>query len=152
MISDEFRLARYSDLTRYLDAQKNTYATVLSELRSGKKLSHWIWYVFPQLRRLGHSYNSDYYGLMGLAEAREYLAHALLGDRLREATEAMLNHQFLDANSVLGELDALKFRSCLTLFSIAAPSEQIFADALERLFDGERDVRTVGLLKTRGDT
>jgi uncharacterized protein (DUF1810 family) len=117
MMPDEFHLARF------INAQKDSYATALSELRSGKKQSHWIWYVLPQLKGLGHSFNSDHYGLSGLAEGRAYLADPILGVRLREAIETMLRHESLGAASLLGELDAPKFKSCLTLFSIAAPFE-----------------------------
>jgi len=145
MMPDEFHLARF------INAQKDSYATALSELRSGKKQSHWIWYVFPQLKGLGHSFNSEHYGLSGLAEARAYLADPILGARLREAIETMLRHESLSAASMLGELDALKFKSSLTLFSLAVPSERIFADALKRFFDSERDARTIELLKMRGD-
>lgn len=145
MRSDEFRLSRF------MEAQENTYATALNELRSGKKHSHWIWYVFPQLKGLGLSSTSKFYGVSGLAEARAYLTDPVLGHRLREAIEAMLAHSSLSAASVLGELDALKFRSCLTLFSIAEPTEPIFATALDRLFGGARDARTIELLKAHGE-
>lgn len=139
------------NLNRFLDAQENSYTTALNELRSGRKRSHWIWYVFPQLKGLGRSPSSEFYGLAGLAEAAAYLAHSLLGQRLREATNAMLTHKSLTAASVLGELDALKFKSCLTLFSLATPYEQIFTTALEHFFDGERDPKTLALLKTCGE-
>lgn len=145
MKSDEFRLARF------LHAQEHSYAAALQELCSGRKRSHWIWFVFPQLRGLGRSSNSEVYGLAGLAEARAYLADPILGHRLREATRAMLAHHTLGARAVLGDLDALKFRSCLTLFSVADPSEHVFAMALERFFAGERDVRTLELLDAQGE-
>ncbi len=141
MATDEF------NLDRFIEAQKNAYAVALSELRAGRKKSHWIWYVFPQLKGLGRSSTSEIYGLTGLTEARAYLAHPLLGQWLREAIEAMLAHKTFDAASVLGELDALKFRSCLTLFSLAHPNEPIFTNALERFFAGEQDARTIELLK-----
>lgn len=145
MNTDEFNLARF------LKAQEHSYASALRELRAGEKRSHWIWYVFPQLRGLGRSANAETYGLVGLAEARAYLAHPTLGQRLREATEIMLAHRTPDAAAVLGELDALKFRSCLTLFSLADPSQQILADALKHFFQGERDELTVELLGARGE-
>ena len=141
MKSDEF------DLARFLDAQQNSYASALSELRSGKKQSHWIWYVFPQLKGLGLSSASQKYGLASLAEARAYLADPILGDRLREATQAILAHDSVSATGVLGELDALKFKSCITLFSRAAPSELIFKQALARFFAGQPDQRTLELLE-----
>ncbi len=138
-------------LARFREAQEQWYATALHELRSGKKRSHWVWFVFPPLRGLGSSPNAGKYGVSGLAEARAYLADALLGQRLRECTAAMLAHRSLGASAVLGALDALKFRSCLTLFSLADPSEPVFTAALEGLFAGERDGRTLELLGMQGE-
>lgn len=135
------------DLDRFIDAQDDHYRTALAELRAGRKQSHWIWFVFPQMRGLGMSPTSRKYGLSGLAEARAYLAHPVLGLRLREATAAMLAHRGADAGDVLGELDALKFRSCLTLFATADPSDPGLAAALDHLFTGERDGRTLELLQ-----
>ncbi|MGP3790665.1 DUF1810 domain-containing protein [Pseudomonas sp. B392_1p] len=145
MKSDEFNLARF------MEAQETSYAAAIAELRSGRKKTHWIWFVFPQLKGLGSSFNSEHYGLSGLAEARAYLAHPDLGPRLREATAAMLAHQSKGASAVLGELDALKFRSCLTLFSLADPADHVFGDALDSLFGGERDTRTLRLLEAQGE-
>lgn len=145
MEPDKFRL------TRFLDGQENSYPTALRELRAGKKKSHWIWYVFPQLKGLGLSSTSAIYGVNDLTEARAYLTNPILRQRLIEATEAMLAHESLNAATILGELDALKFRSCLTLFSLADPDEPIFAKALERFFGGERDARTLELLRARDD-
>lgn len=135
------------NLQRFLDTQESAYNAAIEELRNGKKHSHWIWYVFPQLKGLGYSAASNFYGLSGLAEARAYLAHPVLGFRLLEAIRMLLTHRYLNAEQILGELDALKFRSCLTLFSLADPSEKIFIDALKNFFDGELDVRTIKLLK-----
>ena len=144
-MADEFNLARF------LNAQVNFYATALNELRAGKKQSHWIWYVFPQIKGLGSSSNSEFYGLVSLAEARAYLNHPLLGQRLKEATAVLLVHRSQNVTSVLGEIDALKFKSCLTLFSLADPSEPLFNDALEYFFSGKRDERTIELLKAHTD-
>ena len=144
-MSDEFNLARF------LNAQETSYATALSELRAGKKRSHWIWYVFPQIKGLGSSSNSEFYGLVGLAEARAYLNHPLLGQRLKEAVAILLAHRSQNVTSILGEIDALKFKSCLTLLSLADPSERIFTDALEYFFAGKRDMRTIELLKAHGE-
>lgn len=141
MNTDPFQLSRFTE------AQETSYATALAELRAGRKRTHWIWFVFPQLRGLGSSANAERYGLTGLAEARAYLGHPVLGPRLREATAAMLVHQAGDAGSVLGEVDALKFCSCLTLFSLADPSEQIFRAALDAFFGGVCDRRTLALLE-----
>jgi len=145
MSSDEFRLDRFRK------AQEGVCPTALRELRAGKKRTHWIWFVFPQLKGLGRSAYSQEYGLSGLAEARAYLADPVLGQRLRESTQAVLAHRSLGASAVLGELDALKFRSCLTLFALAAPDEPLFSSALEGLFGGERDPRTLELLRARGE-
>lgn len=125
------------------------YASALAELKAGRKRSHWIWFVFPQLRGLGFSAMSERYGISGLAEARAYLAHPVLGPRLRECVTAMLTHAGMSADAILGDVDALKFRSCLTLFAEADPSESLFTDALARFFGGERDARTVTTLERR---
>ena len=138
------------DLQRFMAAQDPVYATALEDLRAGRKQSHWIWFVFPQLRGLGRSATSEVYGLDGLAEARAYLAHPVLGPRLRESVEAMLAHRSLTASTILGGLDALKFRSCVTLFLMAHPGDPLFATALESFFAGQRDVRTLELLEARG--
>ncbi|PUA27456.1 MAG: calpastatin [Cellvibrio sp. 79] len=135
------------NLDRFLDAQEHSYGTALTELRAGKKRSHWIWYIFPQLRGLGVSPTSHTYGVASLKETHAYLDHPVLGLRLREAIKLVLDQKNPNAEDVLGELDALKFKSCLTLFSLAAPSERIFSDALERFFSGERDIQTLKLLK-----
>ncbi|HTO20671.1 MAG TPA: DUF1810 domain-containing protein [Pseudomonas sp.] len=133
-------------LSRFIEAQEASYATALAELRAGRKQTHWIWFVFPQLKGLGSSANADYYGLSGLAEARAYLAHPLLGQRLHEATAVMLAHQAAGAASVLGELDAMKFRSCMTLFARADLAGPVFGAALKRFFAGQPDARTLRLL------
>lgn len=137
------------DLSRFTGAQESTYTTALAELRSGHKRTHWIWFVFPQLKGLGHSANAERYGLAGLTEARAYLAHPVLGERLREAIAVMLEHETKGASSVLGELDAMKLRSCLTLFSLADPAEQVVRRALEVFFRGQLDERTLLLLQAQ---
>lgn len=133
-------------LERFLDAQQDSYPAAMRELRFGKKHSHWIWYIFPQLKGLGRSATSNIYGIQDAEEARAYFEHLILGARLREAITAMLFHRARKAEDILGEIDAMKFKSCLTLFSLVAPHESIFADALDVFFNGERDERTVGLL------
>lgn len=139
------------NLSRFVHAQENSYDHILTELRLGRKRTHWIWYIFPQLKGLGVSANSEKYGLTGLNEARAYLADPILGSRLRECIEIMLLHQSAGAESVLGVLDALKFNSCLTLFSLAEPSEKTILKALDQFFVGERDRRTIELLKAKGE-
>lgn len=133
-------------LQRFVQAQERDYAQALAELRAGRKTSHWIWYVLPQLRGLGHSPLAQHYGLAGREEAAAYAAHPLLGLRLVDCVQAMLGHTGLSARQILGEVDALKFRSCLTLFAEVAPGEPCYRAALERFYGGERDAATLGLL------
>ena len=140
------KLAIPFDLERFLTAQAADYATALNELRAGHKRSHWIWYVFPQLKGLGHSPASSFFGIRRLDEARAYAAHPLLGERLRQCVRAMLALPGANASDVLGTIDAMKFRSCLTLFSAAVSEEPLFAEALDRYFAGEPDLHTLELL------
>jgi uncharacterized protein (DUF1810 family) len=131
------------DLQRFVDAQAKSYATALAELRAGEKRSHWMWYVFPQIAGLGHSHMAREYALDSLEEARAYLAHPVLGARLRECIDAMSRLPApATAERVLGGIDAMKLRSSLTLFARAAPDEARFADALARWFDGTYDAAT----------
>lgn len=138
-------------LQRFIDAQKSAYPQAVTELHAGRKRSHWMWFVFPQLRGLGQSANARTYGIRDLAEARAYLAHPVLGVRLAYATQAMLLHDRMGASRVLGTLDALKLRSCLTLFSLAAGQPSLFSVALERLFGGQLDEQTQALLLAQGE-
>lgn len=126
-------------LDRFIRAQDrfHTYETALKELRDGRKESHWMWFIFPQAKGPGKSRMSEYYGIGSVDEARRYLHDPILGGRLREATLAMLSHKDRSAESILGETDALKFRSSMTLFDIVSPGD-IFADALQRFFGGSR--------------
>ena len=135
------------DLARFLSAQARDYGIALAELRAGEKRSHWMWYVFPQLRGLGHSSTAIAYGITGLDEARAYLAHPVLGERLRECVRALLALRTAHAEEVLGHVDAMKLRSCLTLFGAAAPGEPLFSRALAKYFHDEADERTLGLLQ-----
>ncbi len=132
------------DLQRFVDAQRADYDRALAEIRAGRKSSHWIWYVFPQMKGLGFSEASRFYGISGLDEARAYLAHPVLGQRLLECVGAMLALKG-SAEDILGGVDALKFRSSLTLFSIAAPDAPAFGAALARYFSGP-DKKTIALL------
>jgi uncharacterized protein (DUF1810 family) len=133
-------------LERFLVAQAADYEPALAELRRGRKQTHWIWYVLPQLRGLGLSAMSQHYGLADLQEARAYAEHPVLGARLRECVAAIAAHPGLSAERILGGIDAMKFRSCLTLFLRAAPQEPLFSQALQQFFGGEQDERTVALL------
>lgn len=131
------------NLKRFIDAQERDYDTALAELRNGRKMSHWIWYIFPQLKGLGRSDMSEYYGLSGIDEARAYIEDPILGQRLIEAAQAVVQHSDKSAEEILGWIDAIKFCSCMTLFREAAPEVQVFDDALNIFFGGEPDHRTL---------
>lgn len=134
-------------LARFVDAQRDSYPTVLAELRGGAKRSHWMWYVFPQIAGLGHSAMARTYAIVDLAEARAYLAHPVLGVRLRESVEALLQHRGGDIAAILGGIDAMKLRSSMTLFELAAKgAEPGFAAILDGFYAGERDPATLRLL------
>lgn len=134
-----------SDLHRFVIAQQDTYPVALAELRAGKKRSHWMWFVFPQLRGLGTSANATYYGIASLHEARNYLAHPLLGPRLEEATRCVLQHPDRKLVDILGRPDDMKFRSSMTLFS-RADEDGPYRHALSRFCDGKEDEATMMLL------
>src|ERR1700733_1939335 len=131
------------DLQRFVDAQRESYDIALTELRNGAKRSHWMWYVFPQFEGLGSSEISRHYAVRSLAEARAYLAHPLLGPRLRECVEAVLHLAGLSARDVFGTVDALKLRSSATLFGSVSPAGSVFHRLLEQYFDGLGDPRTL---------
>ncbi|MBC8041645.1 MAG: DUF1810 domain-containing protein [Opitutaceae bacterium] len=135
------------NLSRFLDAQAPVYADALAELRVGRKYTHWIWFILPQLRGLGHSYDATYYGLENAAEATAYLAHPILGSRLRECVTAILSHKDKTAHMILGAPDDLKFRSCLTLFrAVSAQNDSLWQDALDQFYAGQPDDATLRLL------
>jgi uncharacterized protein (DUF1810 family) len=134
------------DLDRFLEAQGHVYAGVLAELRSGRKTGHWMWFIFPQIAGLGQSATSRFYAIASRDEARAYLAHPVLGARLRECAEAVLAVPGRSADEIFGVIDALKLRSCMTLFHRVAPEESVFARVLERYYGGLADAVTDGLL------
>ena len=131
------------NLERFVDAQNPVFEDVLSELRAGRKESHWMWFVFPQLVGLGNSQTARHYAISRLAEAEAYLQHAILGARLRECTALVVSVDGKSAEEIFGFPDFLKFRSCMTLFARAAPDDKLFVGALEEFFDGEPDSVTV---------
>jgi uncharacterized protein (DUF1810 family) len=133
------------NLQRFVDAQRDTFESALAEIRAGSKRSHWMWFIFPQLRGLGHSATADFYGIVSLDEARAYLDHPLLGARLRECVAALLPWAGKrDPERIFGSVDAMKLRSSLTLFEQAAPADR-FGEGLDSLFCGARDTRTLAL-------
>ena len=134
------------DLDRFVRAQDGVYDAALAELRGGAKQSHWMWFIFPQLAQLGRSPTAKYYGISSLDEASAYLEHELLGPRLRQCVEALLSWSGQrSAEQIMGSVDSMKLRSCLTLFDRAEPG-QIFAAGLEGFFDRARDEHTLALL------
>ena len=136
------------DLERYVDAQNMVYDIALQEIKNGHKRGHWIWFVFPQIKGLGHSYNSEFYGISGTKEAKAYLEHPLLGTRLREISQAMLDCGNPSADDILGFPDVLKVRSCMTLFDMVSPDD-IFKQVLDKYYEGKPCDKTLWRLGTR---
>jgi uncharacterized protein (DUF1810 family) len=131
------------NLERFVNAQDGVYSTALAELRAGHKRSHWMWFIFPQIAGLGRSEMAQRYAIRSADEAAAYLAHPLLGARLRECTAAVLMHEDLDVDTIFGDPDNLKFHSSMTLFADVAPDQAIFQDCLDRFFDGRMDAATL---------
>jgi len=138
-----------ASLDRFVAAQQETQAAALGELRAGRKRSHWMWFVFPQLAGLGASETARYYGIASLDEAKAYLAHPLLAANLRAVTTAMLAHRGHSATEILGRPDDLKFHASMTLFAEASGGQSPFTDALEAFFAGIPHARTLELLGPR---
>jgi uncharacterized protein (DUF1810 family) len=131
------------NLKRFVDAQDEVFEDVRAELRAGRKASHWMWFIFPQIAGLGHSATARAFAISSREEARAYLDHPVLGPRLRECTRLMNAVEGRSAREILGPIDAVKFRSSMTLFAGAAPDERIFRDALDKYFGGEPDRLTL---------
>jgi uncharacterized protein (DUF1810 family) len=138
--SDPFNLARF------VDAQTEDYDRALAEVESGRKRSHWMWYIFPQLAGLGFSSTAQFYDISGIDEARAYLAHPVLGPRLLACAEAAVRVEGKSANEIFGSPDDLKLRSCATLFAQVSPPGSVFEQLLAKFYAGERDQRTLALL------
>lgn len=134
------------DLDRFVQAQDRVHAQVMAELTAGRKRSHWMWFVFPQLAGLGRSDTARFYGLADIREARAYGAHPVLGARLKTCSEAVLAHRRLDAHRIFGSPDDLKLCSCMTLFEVALPREPVFDAVLAHFYGGTRDAATLALL------
>ena len=136
-----------NELSRFLDAQEQEYPTALKEIRNGRKTSHWMWYIFPQLQGLGRSHYAHFYGLSGSREAQAFLQHPVLGKRLVEACEALLALESTSAYQVMGSPDDLKLRSSMTLFAVLPDTDAVFEKVLQKFFEGKKDLRTLELLK-----
>lgn len=139
-------MADVHDLQRFVDAQDRVYPQVCAELVAGAKTSHWMWFVFPQLKGLGRSAIAQHFGIASRAEAQAYWEHPVLGPRLKECTELVLSVKGRTALQIFGSPDDLKFRSSMTLFSQVVPGEPVFTLAIDRYFAGDRDQRTLELL------
>lgn len=135
-------------IDRFLQPQETAYPIALKEIRNGRKVSHWMWYIFPQLRGLGQSTSAWYYGVEDLEEARAYLVHPVLGQRLREITQAALELPESDPMKIFGYPDHMKFRSCMTLFAQVS-SDDLFQKALDKFFAGQEDGLTLELLRRK---
>ncbi len=139
------------NLERFIDAQNDktygSYECALREIKNGEKRTHWIWYIFPQLKGLGHSRNSEFYGIDDIQEAKIYLEHPVLGSRLKEITQALLNLNTNDPFKVMGSPDDMKLKSCMTLFAQVSESDSVFHKVLDKFFNGERDEKTLDFLK-----
>ena len=131
------------DLTRFVDAQRDVYEQALAEIRSGRKHTHWMWFVFPQIAGLGSSSTSQHFAIHDRAEARAYLDHPILGPRLLECAQALLDLEAKSASEVFGYPDELKLKSSMTLFSEVSAPGSVFARVLEEYFDGDSDQRTI---------
>ncbi|HXY53366.1 MAG TPA: DUF1810 domain-containing protein [Nitrospirota bacterium] len=139
-------------LSRFINAQDGVYDRVLEELKNGRKRSHWMWYIFPQVDGLGYSATSKHYAIKSVEEARAYLNHPVLGSRLLECANTVLATEGRSASGIFGYPDDLKLQSSMTLFASVADQDSVFAHVLDKYFQGERDVRTLQILKKmRGD-
>ena len=138
-------------LSRFVKAQDKIYSRALAELKSGRKRSHWIWFVFPQIEGLGFSSTTQYYSIKSLEEARQYLDHPLLGKRLRECAETILALQGLSASTIFGYPDDLKLKSSMTLFAAAAEGQSVFSRVLEKYYQGNPDQSTLAILERLKD-
>ena len=134
------------ELDKFVSAQARDYETALAEIRSGRKRSHWMWYIFPQLQGLGFSPTAQYYGIRDLEQAVDYMAHPVLGPRLVEISGKKKKKKGSDPSAVMGYPDDLKLCSCMTLFELAAPEEPVFGRVLEKYYGGRRDRMTLNLL------
>ena len=136
-----------NSLDRFLEAHELMYETALKEIKNGKKKSHWMWYIFPQLRGLGKSRMSYVYGINGIEEAKAYLEHPVLSARLIEITEALLTHKDKDIYDIMGDIDDMKLKSSMTLFALVSEEHPLFHQVLEGFYDGEKDENTIEKIK-----
>jgi uncharacterized protein (DUF1810 family) len=134
-------------LTRFLSAQQNIYSHVLKELQAGEKVSHWMWFIFPQIEGLGHSSTAKYYSIKSINEAKVYIDHLILGKRLFECSNLILKIQGKSVEDIFGYPDNLKLKSCMTLFNFVTPEQKVFSNVLKKYFAGEKDEQTHSILQ-----
>jgi len=144
MISD-------TTLNRFLTAQQNVYLQVLKELRNAKKTTHWMWFIFPQIEGLGHSSTAKYYSIKTIEEAKEYVAHPILGKRLLECSKIILEIENKTADDIFGYPDNAKLKSSMTLFNFVSPEHKEFAEVLKKYFSGKQDEQTLSILQNCTD-
>ena len=135
------------DLEHFLSAQQLLYPQVLKELQAGKKTTHWMWFIFPQIEGLGHSSTAKFYSIKSIEEAKEYIEHPVLGMRLLECCNILLHINGRSADDIFGYPDNMKLKSCMTLFNYVAPGEKVFPDVLQKYFAGQKDERTLSILQ-----
>ncbi len=139
-------MAKY-DLDRFIRAQEMMYPWALKEIQKGRKQNHWIWFIFPQLRALGQSHNALYYGIVDIEEAKQYLAHPILGIRLREISEALLDLETNDPFNVMPGIDGVKLCSSMTLFAEIEGYNSVFGKVIDKYYNGNKDMETIRLLQ-----
>ena len=140
------------DLARFVKVQEFNYTKALSEIQNGRKRTHWMWYIFPQLKELGRSSTAQYYGIENIEEATEYLNHPVLGARLNEISEALLSNEKSNPYEVMGDIDGLKLCSSMTLFAEVIGYDSVFGRVIEKYYDGKKDENTVRLLREMEET
>lgn len=145
-----FKMTSENNLTRFIEAQEGVYKTALKEIKNGKKKSHWMWYIFPQIAGLGYSETSKFYAIRNLSEAADYMQHPVLGKRLVEISSELLNLATDDAAAVFGSVDSLKLKSSMTLFSLLKEANPVFQKVLDKYFDGMKDQKTTALTESEG--
>ncbi len=137
-----------TDIVRFIKAQENIYPHVVKELKQGRKTSHWMWFIFPQIKDLGFSDTSKYYSIKSIKEAKEYLLYPVLGKRLQECCQILFEIKNKTASDIFGYPDDVKFLSSLTLFSYVSPEEKVYTDLLKKYFKDKRDEKTLGILQS----
>lgn len=136
-----------TNLKRFIDAQQTSYQTALQEIKNGRKRSHWMWYIFPQVQGLGFSETSRFYAIKDIEEAEEFLKHPILGNRLIEICKVLLGLQYNNANQIFGSPDDMKLKSCMTLFTALPDADPVFQSVLKKFFGGTKDNKTLQILE-----